>query len=190
MEKEVLNGFELSKIKLLKNGGIEIAYSQAMTSGDVTNTDTFLRKSTKDPHPDMVNAIAGLNKYLAKVHNLLAFKSLLKINATAKLSEAVKTMESTFEKLEGEVLKHIEVTGVSISGDEDNMGIVITGVNRYNGEAIALNTSRINLSGTKHGFEIGLAEDIEFIIEEVKAYLFKGKAAQLELDFDAEAKAS
>jgi hypothetical protein len=187
MSKSVPNGFEFKGLTLLKNGGISITHTDMEVEDSITNTNNRSLQSTKDPHPDLVNKVKDLSKFVAKIHNMVSFQSLKKAPATAKLDEAVKTMQSTFDKLAVEVMNHIDVTGFSLSGSEGNLGVVIKAVNRYNKEAIALNSSRINLEGTKHGFEVELSECVDSIIEEVQMYLFEGKCAiveQTEMEFD------
>lgn len=177
MSQTVSNGFEFKSLKLLKNGGISIKYTDMEVEDAITNTNNRGLDSTKDPHPDLVNKVKDLNLFVAKIHNMLSYNALKKAHSTAKLDEAIKTMIPTFNKLDEEVLNHIDVTGFSLSGEQENLGVVIKAINRYNKEAIALNTSRINLEGTKHGFEVKLAESIDAIIEEVQKYLFEGKCA-------------
>lgn len=187
MSKTVPNGFEFKGLKLLKNGGISIIYTDMEVEDAITNTNKRGLDSTKDPHPDLFNKVKDLNYFVAKIHNMLSYQALKKANATAKLDEAIKTMQPTFDKLDVEVLNNIDVTGFSLSGEQENLGVVIKAVNRYNKEAIALNTSRINLEGTKHGFEVKLAEAIDAIIEEVQMYLFEGKCAivdQQKMEFE------
>jgi hypothetical protein len=181
MSKEVANGFKLKGLKFLNDGGLTVKYSTIQVDGSVTNTDDIERKSPRTPHPDLPNEVDKLKKHLALVHNMMPQRALKGMNKTEKLKTSVENLQSIFNDLENETLKHIDVTGFSLSGDEENPAIIITGVNRHNGEAIALNSCRIHLTGTKWGWEHEVEEIVLAITSEVEAYLFKGKAAQLDL---------
>jgi len=178
---KIPNSFEMSKLRLLKNGGIEVSFSNINVEKDETNTVYTTIKDTRDPHPDLEKLIEGLKESLARTYNLLSFKSLDKIAETHKKSEALKSVKELFKGLEDQILKDIEITGITLSGEENNRGINIQGVSRYNNEALAINSPRIRVDGSKWGFEVKLSETIEDIIEEVKAYLFEGKAKQLDM---------
>ena len=79
-------------------------------------------------------------------------------------------------------MKNIEVRGVSFSGQDDNVGIVLTGLFTVsNGQKTAINSPRLKFNTEKFGFEEELEEIAADIETEVYAFLFKGKKAQLEL---------
>ena len=81
-----------------------------------------------------------------------------------------------------EVLKNIEVRGVSLSGQDDNVGVILTGLYTvYNNMKTAINSPRIKLSSVSFGFEEELEDILSEIESEVYLFLFKGKRAQLSL---------
>ena len=96
--------------------------------------------------------------------------------------KANKKQNETARNFADELLQKIEVRGISLSGQDDNVGVVVTGLLEVlAGQKTAINSPRIKFSNINYGFEEEL-EDIIFRIEtEVYAFLFKGKKAQLEL---------
>ena len=81
-----------------------------------------------------------------------------------------------------EMMNNIEVRGISLSGKDDNAGVIITGLfTTYNNQKTCINSPRIKLSVDSFGFEEELEEIVTEIEEEVYDFLFKGKKAQLEL---------
>lgn len=81
-----------------------------------------------------------------------------------------------------EMLKNIEVRGVSFSGQDDNVGVVLTGLFTVsNNQKTAINSPRLKFNSETFGFEEELEEIAADIETEVYAFLFKGKKAQLEL---------
>ena len=81
-----------------------------------------------------------------------------------------------------EMLKNIEVRGVSYSGQDDNVGVVLTGLFTVsNNQKTAINSPRLKFNTETFGFEEELEEIVADIENEVYAFLFKGKKAQLEL---------
>lgn len=81
-----------------------------------------------------------------------------------------------------EMLKNIEVRGVSFSGQDDNVGVVLTGLFTVsNNQKTAINSPRLKFNTETFGFEEELEEIAANIETEVYAFLFKGKKAQLEL---------
>ena len=77
----------------------------------------------------------------------------------------------------------VQTTGVSISGKDDNSGIIITGKKSVEGGIVAMNSHRIRLEGDSLGFEDKLNELYETHKKEVYAALYEGKTAQLNIDF-------
>ena len=76
----------------------------------------------------------------------------------------------------------IETRGISLSGVGDNTGVVLTGVyTTANGQKVAVNSPRIRFGSDSFGFEEELEELVHTIEDELFAYLYEGKQAQLEL---------
>lgn len=78
-----------------------------------------------------------------------------------------------------ETAERIEVRGIAISGEGDKEGVVITSVfETSNGQKTCINTPRLFTAGDENQ---ALDAAVENIRDEVYAYLFEGKQAQLSL---------
>ena len=119
-----------------------------------------------------------LRTIVGRVFNITSFLTLLESDEM-KLPESKKMMARQFAD---ELLSKIDVRGVSWSGTNDNVGVVITAVfETPNGLKTCINTPRIKMAQISFGFEEELETIVESIKNEVYAYLFKGKQAQLSL---------
>lgn len=178
--------FSLSKVKLLKDGGLDVHYEVT----EVVDNESYINKyhvlSAKDIHPDLRNLFNDLRPIMGRIFNITSFKTLMEtpdFKATKKQTEIAES----FAK---ECLNNIEVRGVSLSGQDDNVGVVLTGLFTVsNNQKTAINTPRLKYNAETFGFEERLETIVQGIEEEVYAFLFKGKKAQLEL-FGADGEAN
>lgn len=175
--------FTLSKIKLLKNGGIDIHYELNESSGDSVYNTKHHVESAKDVHPDLRNLLTMLRPIMGKIFNVTEFLDMVQnpeFNATPEQVEKARGLAF-------ECLSHINPLGVSVSGQGDNVGVIITG--QYitdSGQDTNINTPRIKLSVDVYGVEKELEAILIQIESEAYEFLFKGKRAQMEL-FGADA---
>lgn len=182
MEKELQNptvkDFNLSKVKLLPNGGIQANYQVSQSiNGEPSIVDRD-ETCTRDVHPDLMGLFDDLRNIVGRVFNITSFLTLLESD-DMKLPESKKAMARSFAD---ELLRKIDVRGVSWSGTDDNVGVVITAVfETPNGLKTCINTPRIKLAQISFGFEEELESIANAIKTEVYEYLFKGKQAQLSL---------
>ena len=96
--------------------------------------------------------------------------------------KATKKQSELSRDFADEMLKNIEVRGVSFSGQDDNVGVVLTGLFTVsNNQKTAISSPRLKFNTETFGFEEELEEIVADIENEVYAFLFKGKKAQLEL---------
>ena len=96
--------------------------------------------------------------------------------------KANKKQNETARNFADELLQKIEVRGISLSGQDDNVGVVVTGLLEvFAGQKTAIISPRIKFSNINYGCEEELEDIISRIETEVYAFLFKGKKAQLEL---------
>lgn len=178
--------FALSKVKLLKDGGLDVHYEVTEVVGNESYTNKYHVLSAKDIHPDLRNLFNDLRPIMGRVFNITSFKTLMgtpDFKATKKQTEIAES----FAK---ECLNNIEVRGVSLSGQDDNVGVVLTGLFTVsNNQKTAINTPRLKYNTETFGFEEILETIVQGIEEEVYAFLFKGKKAQLEL-FGADGEAN
>lgn len=179
--------FSLSKIKLLKGGGVEVSFSETITKDGITDTKNWVLKNTENPHPDLVDKINELKIYLAKCYNLDLLVNLTKNKGlTHKEEEGFKAVEKIMNKVFFEQLKKISISGVSINGeidnDKDKRSVVIMATQLMeNGSKTALNSPRIKLANDQFKFEADVQDIVNDLQEEASAYLFDGKKAQLSM---------
>ena len=170
--------FALSKVKTLKDGGLDVHYEVTETIGNESYTNKYHIESAKDIHPDLRYCFDRLRPIMGRIFNITSFLSMVETSdfkATKKQSELSRDFAD-------EMLKNIEVRGVSFSGQEDNVGVVLTGLFTVsNNQKTAINSPRLKFNTETFGFEEELEEIIGDIENEVYAFLFKGKKAQLEL---------
>ncbi len=170
--------FSLSKVKLLKDGGLDVHYEVTEVVGNESYTNKYHVESAKDIHPDLRDCFDRLRLIMGRIFNITSFLSMVETSdfkATKKQSELSRDFAD-------EMLKNIEVRGVSFSGQDDNVGVVLTGLFTVsNNQKTAINSPRLKFNTETFGFEEELEEIAADIENEVYAFLFKGKKAQLEL---------
>lgn len=180
-EKNVVpkkSSFELSKVKFLKGGGLDVHYNVTEVIDDESYTNKYHVESAKDVHPDLIKLFVRIKPILARVFNITSFLTCISTD-DFKANKMQKEIAEDFAK---EMMNNIEVRGISLSGKDDNVCVIITGLfTTYNNQKTCINSPRIKLSVESFGFEEELEEIVTEIEEEVYDFLFKGKKAQLEL---------
>ena len=170
--------FALSKVKTLKNGGLDVHYEVTETIGDESYTNKYHVESAKDIHPDLRDCFNRLRPIMGRIFNITSFLSMVEtpdFKATEKQNELSRDFAD-------EMLKNIKVRGVSFSGQNDNVGVVLTGsFTVLDNQKTAINSPRLKFNTKVFGFEKELEEIAADIETEVYAFLFKNKKAQLEL---------
>lgn len=178
MTKPNPKDFQLEKVKLVNNGGICAHYDVTEVVGGTSYTNHYVVDNGMDVHPDLAHLFEDLRPIVARVFNINSFLSFVEDPAN-KIPAKIQEQARGFA---GELLNNIEVRGVSFSGKDDNVGVVITAVyTTANGLKTCINTPRIKMATISFGFEEELEEIVGKIEREVYAYLFDGKQAQLSL---------
>lgn len=178
MTKPNPKDFQLEKVKLVNNGGICAHYDVTKVVGGTSYTNHYVVDNGMDVHPDLAGLFEDLRPIVARVFNINSFLSFVEDPAN-KIPAKIQEQARGFA---GELLNNIEVRGVSFSGKDDNVGVVITAVyTTANGLKTCINTPRIKMATISFGFEEELEEIVGKIEREVYAYLFDGKQAQLSL---------
>lgn len=178
MAKPTENNFSLEKVKLVNNGGICAHYDVTEVVGGTSYTNHYVVDNGMDVHPDLANLFDDLRPIVARVFNINSFLSFVE-DKENKIPAKIQEQARAFA---GELLDCIEVRGVSFSGKDDNVGVVITAIyTTANGLKTCINTPRIKMATISFGFEEELEEIVGKIEREVYAYLFDGKQAQLSL---------
>lgn len=171
--------FALSKVKTLKDGGLDVHYEVTETIGNESYTNKYHVESAKDIHPDLRECFDRLRPIMGRIFNITSFLSMVETDDF----KANKNQKEVARNFADEMLKNIEVRGVSYSGQDDNVGVVLTGLFTVsnNNQKTAINSPRLKFNTETLGFEEELEEIVADIENEVYAFLFKGKKAQLEL---------
>lgn len=170
--------FNLSKVKVISGGGLDVTFEVEEAIGAEIYRENYHLASSKEIHPDLQKLFNQLKPIMARVYHLSFFRTLLDtpdFKATKKQREIAETAFS-------EIMNKITVTGVSLSGKDDNVGVVITGTfTADSNQKMAINSHRMKFNDERYGFEEELEEIIGDIEREVYAFLFKNKKAQLTL---------
>ena len=170
--------YNLSKVKLNPNGGLQADYQVTETVGGEPSITDYHANVSRDIHPDLCGLFEDLRPIVARVFNITSFLTLLESDEM-KLTESKKLMARQFAN---ELIAKIDVRGVSWSGTDDNVGVIITAVfETPNGLKTCINTPRIKMATISFGFEEELEKIVEAIKTEVYQFLFNGKQAQLSL---------
>ena len=183
MEKELQTiptekDFNLSKVKLLPKGGIQAEYQVTQTVDGENSLIDRNETCTRDVHPDLLGLFDDLRNIVGRVFNITSFLTLFDTDEM-KLTDAKKMIARKFPD---ELLGKIEVRGISWSGTDDNVGVIITSVfETPNGLKTCINTPRIKMAQISFGFEEELDKIVAEVKKEVYAYLFNGKQAQMSL---------
>lgn len=181
------NSFSLTKVKLLKGGGLEATYREQDTVKGITDSKDWTVKNSINPHPDLVSAIESLKEYLAKCYGMDTAVVLSRSKGLDKKdTDAFKVVKKLIENVHNEMLKKIDITGIAISGtienDKDKRSVIITGTQLMeNNSKTALNSPRIKLNTDQFKFEADVQEIVDLISDEVAEYLFENKQAQLDM---------
>ena len=186
MEKEKENkmqipsekAFKLCKVKTAKGGGLDVHYEVNEVEGNENYLNKYHMECAKDIHPDLRKLFERLRPIVGRVFNITSFRTLIETDEF-KAREGQKVLAEDFAK---ECLQNVEVRGVSLSGKDDNIGVVLTATYEVaNGQKTAINTPRLRLDSETWGFEEELESIVAEIEIEVYAFLFKGKKAELSL---------
>ncbi len=177
----------LKSVKKMKNGGLQGKISFTKQEGGVTHTEEWDFKNTENPHPDLIERLEQMKTHLAKLYDLdsiviLSNSKGLKIKDEDAFKQVKKFIDGAYQ----ETLKKIDINGIALSGektdDKDNRSVVIMGTKAMeSGTKCSLNSPSIKLSQDIYSFESELQDIVNELCEEVEAYLYEGKKAQLEM---------
>jgi hypothetical protein len=172
------SSFFLSKVKVIANGGLDVHFEVEETCGQEIYRENYHLASSKGIHPDLQKLFDSLKPIMARVYHLSFFKTILE-TPEFKATKAQKEIADAAFK---ELLNKIKVTGVSLSGKDDNVGVVLTGTfTADSNQKMAINSHRMKFSEERYGFEEEMEQIVSDIESEVYKFLFKNKRAQLEL---------
>lgn len=170
--------YNLSKVKLNPNGGLQANYQVTETVGGESSVTDYHASISRDIHPDLRGLFEDLRPIVARVFNITSFLTFLDSDEM-KLPESKKILARAFAD---ELIAKIDVRGVTWSGTDDNVGVVISAVfETPNGLKMCINTPRIKMATISFGFEEEMEKIVDAIKTEVYQFLFNGKQAKLSL---------
>lgn len=177
-EKVKEKDFTLMKVKLLPNGGLQANYQTAKVVNEQPCLEEYQATCDRDIHPDLKALFDSLRPIVARTFGITSFLTLIESDEM-KLSEAKREQARAFAQ---ELISRIDVRGLSWSGQDESLGIIITSVYETStGMKTCINTPRIKVAQISFGFEEELERIAEAIKSEVYKFLFEGKQAQLSL---------
>lgn len=183
MKNTELEQFTLQKVKT-KGQGLEVDFEVQETTGVEVYNDLKKVKSDKTPHPDLTEILKVFRGYMGEIFYFATLREFISDDKFKASNEQIDVLRTKYAELEGK----ITVTGVSISGKEENKGLIITGkLKTATGHEVAVNSQRIKFNGTKYGFEEDMEQLILDLESEVFEYVINSKQAQLEMGFDDDA---
>ena len=176
--------FKLTKVKV--NGGVvEVNFTQRISNGVLEQFVETTERRLVAPHPDMINSLQMLNTFVARATHLDALD--IQRGFAENQGKATKETKLIIEQMtqrQSEILDSIDVRSVSIKGEGDKTAIVISSVLSCKGQCTALNTPRIVLGRNVYGCEVAISESIDELSSEVYQYLYAGKQAQMQMEFN------
>lgn len=170
--------FSLSKVKVINGGGLDVHFEVEEACGAEVYRENYHLTSGKEIHPDLQKLFDRLKPIMARVYHLSFFRSLMETPDF----KATKKQKELAEKAFKEVIDKLRVTGVSLSGKDDNVGVVLTGTfTADSNQKMAINSHRMKFNSERYGFEEEMEEIVGEIESEVYEFLFNNKKAQLEI---------
>lgn len=170
--------FTLSKAKLASGGGLDVHYEVLEKDGNENYLNKHHDECAQDVHPELSELFKELRPIVGRIFNITSFKTLMGTEEFGASDE----QKMLGEEFAHECLDKIEVRGISLSGKDDKVGVVITSVYEVaNGQKVAINTPRLRLDSETWGFEEELENIVYGIENEVYEFLFMGKKAELSL---------
>ena len=178
MKTPTESSFYLSKVKVIAEGGLDVHFEVEEVCGQEVYRETYHLSSGKGIHPDLQNLFDKLKPIMARIYHWSFFKTVM----DTPEFKATKNQKQIANEAFQEVINKIRVTGVSLSGKDDNVGIVLTGTfTADSNQKMAINSHRMKFSDDRYGFEEEMEKIVSDIESEVYKFLFKNKRAQLEL---------
>lgn len=178
MKNPLKENFKVKKIKIGSAGGLEIDFDLTEVIGGESYQSSQQQKSSKEPHPDLAEKLARMAPMVAQIFGFTMSREVV----NKKEFEATISQKEYIARLVDELTENIRITGVSISGKEDNVGVVITASYAVdNRQRVALNSPRIMLKSSTRGFEEKLAELVEGLQAEAYEFIYNRKVANPEM---------
>lgn len=170
--------FSMSKVKVINGGGLDVHFEVEEACGAEVYRENYHLTSGKEIHPDLQKLFDKLKPIMARVYHLSFFRSLMETPEFKATKKQKELAEEAFK----EVIDKLRVTGVSLSGKDDNVGVVLTGTfTADSNQKMVINSHRMKFNSERYGFEEEMEEIVGEIESEVYEFLFNNKKAQLEI---------
>ncbi len=167
--------FALQKVRIGKQGGLDVTYSLTEVKDGVTYCNKYVVSNTKDPHPDLINWVQELQPIVANVFRLDALSGELR-KRTVK-DEYLQSTQEIADKNSGSIC----VIGLSVTGKDESEGVVIQcDYLTQADQTVKINTPKLFFKRQYYGFEEELEVYLAEIEKEVYCYLFEDKTAEEE----------
>lgn len=166
--------FELKKLKIAV-GTVDCHYNLEEKGDDgVTHNYVNHVKDSREIHPDLAFLFEQLKPMIAEILGIESMHPELVMpdfasDETKEFAEKVGNMEHS-----------IVPVGVAFAGKNDNIGISIIGELRTKRGAVTFKTPRIKYKTGESKLCAKLTVWADAIVNEMHAYLFEGKTADLE----------
>jgi len=178
MKNPLKENFKVKKIKLGSSGGLEVDFEVTEVIGAESYQSSQNQKSSKEPHPDLAEKLMAMVPMVAQIMGFTMAREVV----NKKEFEGTISQKEYIAKMIDSQMENIRVTGVSISGKDENIGVVITSSFAVdNRQRVAINTPRIMLKSTSRGFEEKLADLVEGLQDEAFEFVYNRKVANPEI---------
>ncbi len=166
-----LNNMKVNKVKLIKSGCLEVHY--------IDEGNFITLKGINQAHPDMKAAMKRLVPFLCDI---------------TEQREADKYDWSDSEcEYNEDLLKYLDVSGITISGEDSFEAVTITGRRSLSStrKVLNLNTPQISLDADEDDYVhlSELQEAVDAVLEEAKLYVKEHKYGVIQQEFNFEASA-
>lgn len=154
--------FSLKHFSRAKSGTIKIKGEAKYETDNVYRDPIEVGPSERVPHPDLLNVLDAFREHVARILGLA--KSDGEGGVLGELAGS-----------------EIVMVSVSVSGKEDNRGVILSGKRKaFNGAMMAVNTSRIVFGKDQYGYEEEVEELVNRLEDECFEYIVNRKSGQLD----------
>lgn len=169
--------FDLVSFKFNKDKGLDLVYYNRLFPNAKENP-----KSKVVSHPDLQSKLDQLKIHFATKIGLLEGWDFAREHTRKDLP----TLELA-QKGHQEVLERIKITGLTFAGEGETYGVSIIGYVKFPKKGgTGMSAGKILLDGSTLGYEDDVKEICEEVKQEVYAYRFQNKKAQLDIESEAD----
>lgn len=177
------DNFKLKHVSVNKKNGLDVTYSEQVKEQDGDHEVEFTCSHPGHRHPDFDKALKKLVPFLAKNYHVTDATEKLLSEIKQEIIPGDKKIVDRLKEIQKDLLSKVTVTGISISGEEQFRGVIISGkIEGFNSNS-AMNTTRVVFAQDSLGFEKEVETLCNTIEDEVFEYLTENKRSQLELEF-------